>query len=293
MLPLNAHPRRGFTLVEVLVTIGIIALLLGILMVGLRGVLGTANRTQELSNLRQVYYGWQMYSNSNEEQLLPGYLDDNTQALWDVSYKDARGEKLAPANARGWTWRLAGYVDNSWDVLVGYRTDFDEELTAVPVDIVANQPSFGYNAYYVGGWWQSTSPTGPASMKYDDLPAPFNSGIIARTQGSIARPDMQVLFCSSAQRNTGQYKNKENRTVDGSFWVVPPFLGNTAVWEPTVGGGSAMDVLVNNQSVPINRYNDTFAALAGDGGTMSLSLYELTDMRRWVSAADKRDWKHP
>lgn len=293
MLSTNARQRRGFTLVEVLVTIGIIALLLGILLVGLRGVLGTASRTQELSNLRQVYYGWQMYSSSNEEYLLPGYLDDNTQELWAVEYKDARGDEVPRADARGWAWRLAGYVDNSFEVLCGYRTDFDKELTAVPVNLVASEPAFGYNAYYMGGWWESPSPTGPAAMKFDNLAAPFNSGIIARTQGSVARPDTQVLFMSSSQRDAGQYKNKDNRVVAGAHWVSPPFLGNTAVWEPTVGGGAAMEVLVNGQAVPINRYNDSFAALAADGSTMALSLFELADMRRWVSAADKRDWKHP
>ncbi|MFO0873203.1 MAG: prepilin-type N-terminal cleavage/methylation domain-containing protein [Phycisphaerales bacterium] len=284
---------RAFTLVEMLVTIGIIALLLGILLVGLRGVLGTAGRTKELSNLRQVYYGWQMYSGSNDEYILPGYLDDNTQQLWAVDYKDVKGQKVPPASARGWAWRLAPYVDYSWDVLCGYRTDFLEELAAVPVDIVAKEPAFGYNAYYVGGWWEAASPTGPATMKFDDLPAPFNTGMIARTQGSVARPETQILFCSSSQRDTGTYKNNDNRAATGSFWVVPPHLGATQVWEPFAGGGASMNVLVNGQSVPINRYNTAFAALVGDGGTVSLSMMEMTDMRRWVNAADKPNWTHP
>jgi prepilin-type N-terminal cleavage/methylation domain-containing protein len=58
-------PARGFTLVELLMVIGLIALLAGLLFPVLAQARETANRTQCLSNLRQLAIGFTMYLNEN------------------------------------------------------------------------------------------------------------------------------------------------------------------------------------------------------------------------------------
>ena len=109
--------RRAFTLVELLVVIGIIALLVGILLPSLQKARSAANRAVCLSNERQMLIALQMYGNQNKSNLPPG-LDGCNYYQGNFVYRDptALNNHGYPNGVRPWHsdgWCLLGYTFSS------------------------------------------------------------------------------------------------------------------------------------------------------------------------------------
>lgn len=303
--PLRDRSGRAFTIVELLVVISVIGLLLGLLIGGLRAAITSGKQTKEANRLKQVLLAWQMYSNQYEDRLLPGYLEqcmgeDGVQtgpqggASWQVRFRNKQGQELAPELCQAYPWRLAPFLDYNYDAILGWRLDIAEDLdTALALEtdqvqdlpvclasVGANmdgagtelQPAFGYNAYYLGGWWRwlNNAPvlTFAQSTQTQGGTSGTNAGsVTALAQSNISRPAEIVAFCGSTFLNASSNPyDKLNDTLPGAPWVVPHKLGPTDVWG--FGGAVLESVTLNSE---------------GNPGDDALSAAVPTVFRAWLS----------
>jgi prepilin-type N-terminal cleavage/methylation domain-containing protein len=236
---------RGFTIVELLVVIGILGLLVGLLLPALAGIRKRSHKSTETSHLRQIGAAWTVYANNSNDRVLPGYIDGVTQEAWRVNYRYHDGEIIPRDDVSipgtpltgPWTWRLMPLLDYSHDIVNGHRrhADTDNILTKDRAVEIAFKPAFAYNAYHVGGWyWDPSSPpvTG-RRMAFDTASdregKPVN--VVSRSLGGIRNTAKLNIFMSAAVRLPGVYKYDRKRDdEDGTFVSLTPLYRDQKRW---------------------------------------------------------------
>lgn len=301
--------RQAFTLVELMVVIAIIAILMGLVLVGIRSVYASALKTDELSRIRQLGNAWLMYSQSHRDSVVAGWMDHTAQARRDLHqvYPDLSEVPPAPdwdtsrSNVAGyWTWQLLPYLDYSWPTIRGHLPEDQQLIEDFQEDglDVALTPGFGYNGWYLGGQWARWDPHFPdASLRFSNVELSDGSmdNLVITSLPSIQRSTEVIAFCSSFASDGPMSEPTVPNSLPGSWLVEPRLLAGDARWELDAQGDL---VILKATNAPLARYTSQPACWFPDGHTEGLSYEELADQRRWIDDArgigdvDARDFTH-
>ena len=156
MRPDATCTRRGFTLVELLTVIGLIALLASLFMPVLGKVRAAANTTNCVSNLRQVGVAWTMYVLENHGRLpdFAGITSSTPDAAWRgywpgiAAGAGVKAESLLCPAARTESDRPHGYgtVSDAWN-----GKGVNNGGTYRATDQIYRVSSYGYNRFLTPG----------------------------------------------------------------------------------------------------------------------------------------------
>ena len=142
--------RSAITLVELLVVIGIIAVLIALLLPALNRAREAARQTQCLSNMRQIGSCLTMFVNERKGYLVKAWFNDCPK--WDAAKESNEWGFYDRPNERTWEWSyiLSTYVNKSQDV---FRCPSDPAGDANTSDFfytvtLAGSPPEGYPRSY-------------------------------------------------------------------------------------------------------------------------------------------------
>ncbi|MFO0828126.1 MAG: hypothetical protein U0572_08245 [Phycisphaerales bacterium] len=274
--------RRGarssaFTLVELLVVIGLVALVLALLFPAILSMRQRSAQVREMGAARALFAAWTNYATENGGQLIPGYK--NGLPAFDENGKSIAAETVGVAAGR-YPWRLAPYLgynfrglyldDNLRTLEELESTDYWNYLYQTSV-----YPSLGLNTMWVGG----DENYGGFNSAYLN---PFGKFYVTRL--SEIRHTDRLIICGSA-RGTDPTAGGSGPMREGYFRVLSPNFTST-IWADHYDPENAASC----GQVSSRNGGRTVVGFAG-GHVESKAIDELRDMRFWSDRADSPDWK--
>lgn len=263
----RARTKLGFTLVELLVVIGIISILASLLLPVLSESKMVARKTNELSSSKQLILGWHLYAEDHNGGVLPGYRNG-------YNAYDLQGNLLRnPINVR-YPWRLIPWLGDSFELIYAnknrqlldeFRSDYEDYSYAVSLF-----PSLGVNSRFIGGDDVDLAPSKKATSKF---------GPFCLLNTSDARDSSGLIVFSSARHKFG------DRMVEGFYLVKSPYFGKRE-WDSTLKD----DVPAPSFGYVHHRYKGKAVNAFVDGHSEVLGFSAMDDMRRWCNIADAKDW---
>ena len=231
MKRLHRNSSKGFTLVELLVVIGIIALLISILLPSLSRAREIANRAKCAANLKQVGEMLQLYANEQNPQCFPrGYYygSNNVEGLlttmtYDNTVSDPFGQRSATTinNVTQIFWLLMRNEDMVPGALICPSSNFSPDTyTARPTigaaaGLQSNFSTTNNLAYSIEAAYGSTVAGAAVDQGFKWIPAAWTASMAmaadmnpgtstAGTQSLVAGDNvMSVRTSSSTKDQTG------------------------------------------------------------------------------------------
>ena len=268
--------RFGFTLVELLVVIGLVVVLLGLVFMVGGKVRKQAREVTERNAARQSLIAWNSYAFDHNGDLLPGY-----RSGLEAMTPDGQPISAATIGVAGnrYPWRLAPYLGYNFDILyVNEQNEYLEDLRVNDyssyVYTVATFPSLGINATWMGG---------------DEIDGCFNPALTnllgnfySSSLSQIRHPERLTVFASA--RGDSQ-PNGGGDSIEGYFKIASPAFSSRR-WEDQYDPEDTTSF--GNLSA---RWDGRSVIGRVDGSVDALPIEELDDMRLWADRADSKDWK--
>lgn len=161
-LTLSTRPFKssaGFSLIELLVTLSIIALLSGIMMPTLKGVRASAEKLMCANNMRSIYYGFNGFANDQLRPFMPTSIPYETKQFKDTMAITANENPNERQEWDGLGLLLKGaYLDNPKCLYcASHHGDHSFETYQADLENISTQPvspdrQLFCNYQYAGGY---------------------------------------------------------------------------------------------------------------------------------------------
>ena len=274
----GGHP--AFTLVELLVVIGIIGLLIGITLPVMSKVRQSGHAARCANSLRQFGTAWQMYAAAHRSLSVPGRLPryNGPASTYDLGegeeYRPRWYELLGAQFKRYATRNPKKHEDDSWRI--------EDEFflcPAVPDWNNSRNYPFGYNYQFLGN----------ARYKPDGtfINYPVKSGRIKAAQTVMAADCLGTASGKPRNKRTGYYADgmKDVYAIGNKGWSLDPprLTADSDMADPQRRAPE-------NRSGPDPRHNKKANVAYCDG---HVELMSLSDMGYVVNADQSVEAMHP
>lgn len=262
---------------ELMVVIGVIAVLVAIVLHAASAVRDSAERSREMAAARTLAQAWVAYATDNNGAVLPGYVG-GMEAL--DQFGNPIETEAVPVAAKRWPWRLASYLGH--DIAALYSADTQQRLGelagqdhATALYEISAFPSFGLNSIFVGG----DENYGGFSEIFSET---FGNFYVQRLS-TVRHPNRLVVFASS-RSNEAQPGSSATRFREGYFRVLPP------AWTQPLWAETSDEDDPASMGFVSTRHDAGAISVTVDGGVSTGSHEDLRDMRRWSDQANAPDW---